>query len=338
MHRNPATTAAALACLLATTTACSARSGGTADAAPPPTAAAPSGTGSPGTSYAPYVDATRASELDSAGSPAVYNLAFVISDGSGCTPAWHGVTAVSDAAVRSRAAALADGGAAVRVSFGGAAGEELAATCADASALARAYGEALDAAGSTRADFDIEGDDLTDTAKVALRSEAIALLQKERPGLQVSFTLPVMPDGLDAAATALLRAANRADVQVSTVNIMTMNYAESYDGDMGDYALAAARAAHAQLKKIFGTSDATAWKALAVTSMLGVNDVDGETFTLQDAAQVRAFAEEKGIGWVSMWASFRDRACAAGSSSDDPSTNCSGVKQADGAFAQAFSG
>ncbi|EGX61616.1 sugar hydrolase [Streptomyces zinciresistens K42] len=337
MHRYPGPAAALLAGLLALTTACSAPSGG-ADAAPPATAAPSSGSGSPGTSYAPYVNATRASGLDSAGSPAVYNLAFVISDGSACTPLWHGVTAVTDAAAVSRVRALTDGGAAVRVSFGGAAGTELAATCDSAPALARAYGEALDAAGATRADFDIEGEALTDSASLALRSEAIALLQRERPGLQVSFTLPVMPDGLDAAALALLASANRADVQVSTVNIMTMNYAESYDGDMGDYALAAARAAHAQLRRIFGTSDATAWKALALTSMLGVNDVGGETFTLQDAAQVRAFAAEKGIGWVSVWASFRDRPCAPGASSDDPATNCSGVRQEAGAFAEALSG
>jgi chitinase len=101
----------------------------------------------------------------------------------------------------------------VRVSFGGASGKELAATCADAAGLAEAYGAALDAAGATRADFDIEGEQLTDSASVALRSRAIARLQRERPQLEVSFTLPVMPSGLDFGSLALLESANRYDVR-----------------------------------------------------------------------------------------------------------------------------
>ena len=103
-----------------------------------------------------------------------------------------------------------------------------------------------------------------------------------------------MPSGLDADSLALLESANEHDVQVSTVNIMTMNYGESYDGDMGDYAITAAKAAHTQLKKTFGTTDAAAWRGMALTSMIGVNDVDNETFTLADAAEVRTFAEGKG--------------------------------------------
>ncbi|WP_405587202.1 chitinase [Streptomyces sp. NBC_01092] len=327
--------AAGLTCLLALTTGCSAGSDGTADAAPQsptPTSASAS------TSYAPYVSATAASANDSAGSPATYNLAFVISDGSDCTPKWNGATALSDSAVKSRISKLTQGGATVRVSFGGASGKELAASCDSASALAQAYGKALDAAGSSQADFDIEGDELTDSESVDLRSEAIALLQKERSDLEVSFTLPVMPSGLDDDGVALLESANEHDVQVSTVNIMTMNYGESYTGDMGDYALTSAKATHTQLKEVFGTSDATAWKAMALTSMLGTNDVDNETFSLDDAAQVREFADEKRIGWVSMWATFRDQECGDDSSSDDALTNCSGVDQENGAFAEAFSG
>jgi hypothetical protein len=77
---------------------------------------------------------------------------------------------------------------------------------------------------------------------------------------------------------------------------------------------------------------------MALTSMIGVNDVDNETFTLADAAQVREFAEEKGIAWVSMWSTFRDQQCADGTDTDDALTNCSGVRQSSGAFAEAFSG
>jgi hypothetical protein len=332
---------AGLTCLFALATAgCSAGSGGSTDAAPKPgKSAAASAPGSSGTSYAPYVSATDAADTDSSGSPSTYNLAFVISDGSGCTPTWDGRNTLTDPAVKSRTAKLKQDGGSVRVSFGGASGKELASTCGSASALAAAYGKALDAAGATRADFDIEGDELTDSGSVARRSEAIALLQKERGDLEVSFTLTVMPSGLDAGSLALLESANKYDVQVATVDLMTMNYGESYTGDMGDYALTSAKAAHAQLKKVFGLSDAGAWQGMALTSMIGVNDIAGETFTLSDAAQVRTFAEQKGIAWVSMWATFRDQQCASGdSSSDDAATNCSGVKQSSGAFGKALAG
>ncbi|MFD3499010.1 chitinase [Streptomyces sp. NPDC058678] len=339
--------AAGLTCLFALATAgCSAGSDDTSDAAPAapersgasPTASATEEAGS-STAYAPYVSATTASGNDSVGSPATYNLAFVISGGSDCTPKWNGTDAIGDAAVKSRTSQLKKDGATVRVSFGGASGKELAATCDSASELAEAYGKALDAAGSAQADFDIEGDELTDADSVALRSEAIAALQEERTDLQVSFTLPVMPSGLDDDSLALLRSANEHDVQVSTVNLMTMNYGESYGGDMGDYALTSARAAHGQLKDVFGLADAAAWQGMALTSMIGVNDVPNETFTLSDAAQVRSFAEEKEIAWVSMWSTFRDQQCEDDNAErNDALTDCSGVEQSSGAFARAFAG
>ncbi|WP_063753062.1 hypothetical protein [Streptomyces resistomycificus] len=303
--------AAGLTCLFALATAgCSADSDDTSDAASATTgqsSAAPAEEPASTTSYAPYLSATTASGLDSNGSPATYNLAFVISDGDGCTPTWNGTHAIGDASVKSRVARLKEAGATVRVSFGGASGEELAATCESASELAEAYGRALDAAGSAQADFDIEGDELTDSDSVDLRSAAIARLQKERTGLSVSFTLPVMPSGLDDDGLALLGSANKA--------------------------------AHTQLADVFGLSSSAAWRGMALTSMIGVNDVEGETFTLSDAAQVRAFAEEKEIAWVSMWSTARDQQCEEGTSGeDDPATDCSGVEQGSGAFAKAFSG
>ncbi|MFH9003637.1 chitinase [Streptomyces afghaniensis] len=339
-YRKPA--AVGLGGLLAlVTTGCSEQAEPVDRARPAPSATAAPSTSPPagtGTAYAPYVSATDAAGTDSAGSPTTYNLAFVLADGDDCTPRWDGSHAIDDSAVKSRIARLVKNGGQVRVSFGGASGKELAAVCDSATELAAAYGKALDAAGATRADFDVEGDELSDSASVDLRSKAIALLQKERTDLEVSFTLPVMPSGLGKKSLALLGSANDNGVKVATVNLMTMNYGTSYDGDMGGYALTAAKAAHTQLKEVFGTSDPAAWRGMALTSMIGVNDVKGETFTLADAAEVRAFAEEKGIGWVSMWSAARDRQCADGSAPDRPATDCSGVKQREGAFGEAFAG
>ncbi|MEU9333312.1 chitinase [Streptomyces sp. NPDC048290] len=302
-----------------------------ADTAKPSVSSSPSaGTGP---EYAPYVIATTPSLVDGAGSPQAYNLAFVLSDGKGCTPMWDGAVAIDDPAIPTRVSMLTSSGADVRVSFGGADGTELAAVCDSADELAQAYGAALDAVDATRADFDVEGDDLGDAAAVQRRNEAIALLQKERTGLEVSYTLPVLPSGLAEDGLELLGSAADAGVEVATVNLMTMNYGESFDGDMGDYAIEAAGAAHGQLMEVFGRTEAEAWGSLALTSMIGVNDVRGETFTVEDAGQVRAFAEERGLGWVSMWAAYRDRPCGAGQT-----TECSGVEQEEGAFGEAFGG
>ncbi|GHA87666.1 MULTISPECIES: chitinase [Streptomyces] len=291
----------------------------------------------PQTAYTPYVSATTAADTDGAASPDTYNLAFVTSDGSGCTPVWGGTEPATSDAVVARAAALTDTGADLRVSFGGAAGTEAALDCDSAQELADAYAEILDAVGATKADFDIEGDALTDEVSVARRNEALALLQKERD-LDLTYTLPVMPDGLEDTGLAVVQDAVDQGVRLSAVNIMAMNYSSSHSGDMGDYAEQAAQAAHDQLVDVLGLSRDAAWQALHLTVMIGVNDVAGETFTLADAASLRDFATRKGVGALSMWAAFRDRPCAEGEDLTEADDACSGVAQEPGAFAEALNG
>ncbi|MEV5939111.1 chitinase [Streptomyces sp. NPDC051994] len=287
--------------------------------------------------YSPYVSATTATPTDAVGFPAVYNLAFAIAHGNTCRAVWDDDTAIVDQDVKDRAAALKKSGAAVRVSFGGQAGKELALTCRTPAELAAAYGTALDAAGSAEADFDIEGAALTDTASLTRRAEAIALLQKQR-ALKVTFTLAVLPTGLTPQGTALLTSAKEHGVKISTVNIMTMDYGPSFRGDMADYAARAATAAHDQLQKALGLSDAAAWQGLGITSMIGVNDVKGETFTLGDAAKVRKFAQDKGVGRLSLWVTYRDQKCPTNINSAVAQASCSGVDQRPGDFAKALSG
>ncbi|MFD9498182.1 chitinase [Streptomyces sp. NPDC060035] len=321
--------------LVALGLACSACATGTA--ADPAKGSAPSPHGTPQTAYTPYVSATTPADTDSAASTDTYNLAFVISDGSGCTPVWGGTESATSDAVVARVTALTATGADIRVSFGGAAGTETALACDSAEELADAYAEVLDAVGATKADFDIEGDALTDRASVTRRNEALALLQKERD-LDITYTLPVMPDGLENTGLALIEDAADQGVGLSAVNIMAMNYSSSHRGDMGDYAEQAAQAAHDQLVDVLGLSQDAAWRALHLTVMIGVNDVAGEIFTLADAASLRGFATRQGVGALSMWAAFRDRACADGEDTTVAGDTCSGVEQEAGAFAEALSG
>lgn len=203
--------------------------------------------------------------------------------------------------------------------------------------LAAAYGKVVDTFGLKKIDLDIEGAALPDTRANERRAKALAALQKSHKGLDVSFTLPVMPGGLTRPGVALLENARANGVEVSAVNLMAMDYGPSYGGDMGDYATKAATASHRQIAAALGLDDARAWKTLAVTPMIGVNDVAGEVFRPQDAARVRKFADQHGMAWLSMWSATRDKPCPGGPE-DQADPTCSGVAQDAHAFTEAFAG
>ncbi|MFG2679154.1 cellulose binding domain-containing protein [Streptomyces sp. NPDC048392] len=305
---------------------------------PAPTSTPGNGTAA-GAGFAPYVDTSLYPAFDllaNAEATGVkdYTLAFV-TDGGGCTPKWGGVTDLGNDAVAGQIGALRDRGGDVRVSFGGASGSELGTTCTSADALTAAYGKVVDAYRLTKVDFDVEGGALPDTAANTRRARAIAALQKQHPGLDVSFTLPVMPEGLTQAGVDLLADAKRNGVDVDTVNIMAMDYGPAYSADMGTYAEQAATATQAQIKGVLGLSDGDAWKTVAVTPMIGVNDVASEVFRVEDAAQLVEFAKSKGLGGLSMWSSTRDKACPGGPKPSADAT-CSSVDQETNAFSKAF--
>ncbi|MFD3543231.1 cellulose binding domain-containing protein [Streptomyces sp. NPDC058662] len=292
-----------------------------------------------GARFAPYVDTSLYPSydlLDTAAKTGVkeFHLAFITS-GGGCAPLWGGVTDLASDKVAAQIGALRAQGGDVRVSFGGAAGHELALNCATADELAGAYGKVIDQYRLTKVDFDIEGAALPDTAANARRAQAIAKLQKSHPGLDVAFTLPVMPEGLTQPGVALLADAKKNGVRIDAVNIMAMDYGPAYSGDMGQYAIEAATATQTQLKGVLGLSDAAAWKAVAVTPMIGVNDVTTEIFTVSDATQLVDFAAAKGVGRLAMWSATRDKQCAAGAVNYADAT-CSSILQQPLAFTKAF--
>jgi len=305
-----------------------------------PTPSQSSGTGTKAsTGFAPYVDTSLYPAFDllaSADATGVknYNLAF-ITDGGGCTPKWGGVTDLGSDGVASQIGALRAKGGDVRVSFGGASGSELATTCSSADALATAYGKVVDQFKLTKVDFDVEGGALPNTTANTNRAKAIAKLQAAHPDLDVSFTLPVMPEGLTQDGVNLLSNAKSNGARINTVNIMAMDYGASYSGDMGTYAEQAATATQAQVKSVLGLSDAAAWKAVAVTPMIGVNDVSSEIFKVDDATQLTAFAKSKGLGGLSMWSATRDKQCDGGTKPTADAT-CSSVVQDKFAFSKAF--
>ncbi|GHJ37325.1 hypothetical protein Sm713_29340 [Streptomyces sp. TS71-3] len=315
-----------------------------------PTAAPGSDGQAAGGAFAPYVDTSLSPAFDLVATAKdtgvdTFNLAFLTS-GGGCDPKWGGWGSLprpqgsgggdlNSNEVAGQIDDLRAAGGDVRVSFGGASGSELALACSSADELAGAYGKAIDAFKLTKVDFDIEGSALPNTEANTRRAQAIAQLQKDHPDLDVSFTLPVMPEGLTQPGTDLLKNAKDNGVNVSAVNIMAMDYGPSYSDDMAKYAEQAATAAQGQIKDALGVSDSEAWQKVAITPMIGVNDVNTEKFTVDNATELVKFAQEKGAGWLSMWSATRDKPCDGGSSGSAQPT-CSSIDQDALAFTKAF--
>ena len=314
-----------------------------ASASASPSASSTSSPSSNAAGFAPYVDTSLFPPFNlvsTAQSTGVkqFNLAFVVS-GGGCTPEWGGVTAIGDDPVASQISALRAIGGDVRISFGGEDGEELAETCTSVSSLEAAYQDVISAYGVNKIDFDIEGAAVDNTAANALRDQALVALQKEDQGLQVSFTLPVLPSGLTSDGLAVVTGAVQAGVDISAVNVMAMDYgdgaAPNPSGQMGTFAIDAATATDAQVAGAMGISDAAAWSKIALTPMIGVNDTSDEIFTVANAQQLVAFAKSKGLAWLSMWSAGRDQECSGGAQSSAEAT-CSSIVQTPDQFMDAF--
>jgi len=300
-----------------------------------------------GARFAPYVDTSLYPAYDlvataKASGVKNFNLAFIVS-GGGCTPKWGGVSDLSADAVASQIGALRAIGGDVRVSFGGANGSELATACSSAADLAAAYQKAVDAYGLTKVDFDIEGGALGDTAANTRRAQAIAQLQRTAAGkgktLDVSFTLPALPSGLTQDGINLVSGAKSNGVAIGAVNIMAMDFGDGVapnpKGQMGKYSIDAATATQAQVKSVLGLSDSAAWAKVAVTPMIGVNDVATEVFTVADATQLADFAKTKHLAWLAMWSGTRDKACEGGAKTYADAT-CSSIVQQPLDFTRAF--
>jgi hypothetical protein len=292
--------------------------------------------------FAPYVDVGLFPPYDLVDASKrtgvkTFNLAFVVSGGGGCEPRWGGSQALGDNEVAKKINDLRAAGGDVRVSFGGANGTELARACTSAADLAAAYKKVIDTFDLTKVDFDVEGAAIADKAANDRRAEAVATLQKQVSGLDVSFTLPVLPSGLTQDGVNLVSGAKAGGVDISAVNVMAMDYGDGQapnpDGKMGDYAIQAATSTEKQVAQALGVDDA--WNRIAVTPMIGVNDTSTEVFRTADAEKVAAFAKEKHLAWTSMWSATRDKPCPDGPQSW-ASPTCSSIDQDADAFTKAF--
>lgn len=261
---------------------------------------------------APYIQVSpRAVQSMGSGGLKWYTLAFVTGyDAKKKKIQWDSGATIPASSIKAKGQTLKDRGGGLIVSFGGesAGGKgtkgfgELAGSYRDPVELADAYISVADALGSVRLDFDVEVSALTDTKSVTIRNAALALLQKKRPDISISFTVPVEANGLETITKSMLLGAKSAGVRIGTVNVMAMYFTTKKT----DMVAAAMKALEASKSFITGLG-ATA----GVTPQIGKNPdkpYTHEEFTVSNAtALVSAAKKDATISLLSFWSVDKDR-------------------------------
>ena len=297
--------------------------------------------------FAPYIDMGLTADwqlttIQQQSGIKVFTMGFVVGNG-GCTPTWGGVGATvandtlpNGTTILSLIQGVRAAGGDVIISFGGASGTELAQGCTTVSSLQSAYQAVLtkysvNSSTPVRLDFDIEGGATTDQASITRRNQALKNLKSANPNLKISYTLPVLPTGLIASGVNILNSVKTDGLSLDVVNVMAMDYGSANDngGQMGLSAQQAASNTHNQVVAAGLTA------SIGVTPMIGINDTNTEIFQLSDAQSLLNFANANSyISRIAMWSVARDNGSCAGQGFASPS--CSGISQANWAFANIF--
>ena len=306
--------------------------------------AAPSyavGTPIPAHVYAPYFETWTTDSISTIAQQSgarYFTLAFVeVPTKGSCTPVWNGDATQPTSAGRylSDIASLRALGGDVIPSFGGFSadngGTELADSCTNVNQIAAAYESVITTYDVTRLDMDVEVKSLSNAAGIDRRNKAIKIVEdwataQGRP-LQISYTLPVEPAGLESNGLAVLQNAVANNARVDVVNIMTFDYYDRVTTQMGAAAISAAQGLHAQLATLYpGKTSAELWAMEGNTILPGIDDYPKKTEVtyLADAQQLLAFAQANGIGTLSIWAIQRDNGGCPGGRDKN---NCSGIVQ-----------
>lgn len=268
----------------------------------------------------PYLDVSQGLEV--AALPAeVKVLTWAFATGDCGSERWgDGIT--TEAFARRQVAAFVAAGRGYIVSTGGEAGGFL---CDSEAGMARFLAR-YDSPQLRGLDFDIERQQTPAQVDALLRS----LKAVQRPGLRLSFTLAThaADDGsgqsLNALGRDVLQALRRHGLRDAVINLMVMNYGPPEprhcvrrEGRC-DMAASAIQAAH-NLHRLYGVP----YAQIALTPMLGENDVAGNVFTLDDARFVAREARRLGLAGLHFWSLGRDRSCPAGSPRVSPT--CHGL-------------
>ena len=300
--------------------------------------------------YAPYYETYLAP--DTASIPAVarrsgaryLTLAFLQTAKKGsCALDWNGTSSQPLAYYAADIARLRKTGGDVIPSFGGYSADhdrtEIADSCKNVTKIAAGYESVIQTLHVTRLDMDVEDNSLTDKPGIQRRSQAIRITQawaaRHHIRLQIQFTIPIEPSGLDSNDTAVLRSAIAAGVRVHSVNIMVFDYYLSGNEPQLNMAAEAVKAAdntHRQLASLYPHAPATRlWAMIGMTMLPGIDDYTPakEVTYLRDARQMLNFTAGHRMNFLSIWGIQRDNGGCPGTFDSD---TCSGIKQKTWAF------
>ena len=310
--------------------------------------------------YAPYYESYLAPDTPSitatakASGAKFMTIAFMQSKGTkSCAVDWNSAASQPLSYYNADIASLRRIGGNVIPSFGGYSadtfgahdhGTEIADSCTSVPKIAAVYEQVVRTLRVTRLDMDVESNAETYAAGINRRDEAIAIAQRwaARRGirLQIQFTLPVEPDGLESAGVSVLRNAIADGVRVSSVNIMVFDYYLPHEGvmNMSKTAITCANSVHAELAKLYPhLSSRQIWRMEAMTMLPGISDFGkDETTTVHDARVMLAFEQKMHMNLLSIWAIQRDKQGPKGCVGQSDSNTCSGIKQARWAFDHAL--
>jgi chitinase len=255
-----------------------------------------------------------------------FELAFILANGSSCSPAWDGTAPVSsDTTVANVIAGVRSAGGDVSVSAGGYNGTKLGQVCSSAATTAAAYQQVITAYSLKAIDFDLEEPEYENTTAINNEIGAAQILQANNPGLYVSITTAGTSAGTGYFGQNVLNTAKSLGFTPANYSIMP------FDGGFKGAAsqTAALEAFHGLLTSTFGWDSATAYAHEGISSMNGRTD-SGEYFYQSDFATVLSYATSHGLSRYTFWSVNRDRACNPPISTT--SGTCSSVTQNDWDF------
>jgi chitinase len=254
-------------------------------------------------------------------------LAFVLSKGT-CTPAWDGTRPLlggsDQAAINSIRAAGGD----VDVSFGGWSGKKLGSSCRTPTALAAAYQTVISDYSLQAIDIDIEHKEVSNAATRKRVIAALAIVQKDNPGLEISITFGCAESGPNGEDLSLIDDAVAVGFQPTAWTIMPFDF-DAPVTDMGAVSIQAAVGLDKVLAAAYHESDATAYGQIGISSMNGESDESDETVSVANFQDMLSFAQANHLARLSFWAVNRDRPCAG---ADTTADSCSGIGQQPYAF------
>ncbi|MGA2320823.1 MAG: chitinase [Solirubrobacteraceae bacterium] len=254
-------------------------------------------------------------------------LAFILSRGA-CSPAWDGERPLTGGPDQAAIESIRAAGGEVVVSFGGWSGSKLGVSCKTAESLAGAYQKVIDAYSLHAIDIDIERSEFTNAKTRKRVVAALAIVQNENPGLEISVTFGTGEGGPEADGRSLIADAAAIGFQPTAWTIMPFDFGAPVS-DMGQTSIEAARGLAQNLASTYRLSAPLAYEHIGISSMNGDTDERDETVGLGDFQAILTFAQEKHLARLSFWSVNRDRPCAG---ARPTSETCSGISQQPYAF------